>query len=221
MRQLRYFFLAILTLRVAAANEIAFFSQGSAADPNEWNSSGRPTIPIAPHQYWSTAQTGSYWVSHEITGLQGGTGYVVVPNGTVISFMEDLFVPWIPTAAWITIMADDSVTLVVNGVAVVEEALRAGNAYWICSDAAVGCRPETALTVDLRQYLVMGNNQLRFDVVQRGWYSYGLNYAGVISGLAADEITQTPEPASHLIFLSTSLLVFTLHRRNTIRCSSS
>lgn len=187
----------LLSHSLATATEITFYSQGSAVDPKEWNSAGAPTKAVTPHQRWNPAFQGSTWVSYENTGYQGGEGYVVIPNGTVVSFFEELFLPWIPSAAWIFIMADDSVTLRLNGVAVVEEALQAGNWYWVCSDSTVGCRAETALRIEISPYLTMGVNELRFDVAQRGWYSFGLNYAGVVVGLVADDpIEETPEPGT-------------------------
>ncbi len=142
----------------AFASAIALFSQGTNADKTEHNSTGAPTIPIRPHQFWNAA----------------------LPGSTVVSFIEELFLPWIPTAAWISIMADDSVTFSVNGINVVREALQEGNRYRICSGLATGCRSETALTVQFAAFRRIGD------------------FA----------ITETPEPGPRYIFVVVMMMFF-------------
>jgi len=67
-----------------------------------------------------------------------------------------------------------------------------GNGYTVCSDAAPTCTGHT--TVDVLPWLLIGSNVLRFDVAQRGGWSFGLNYAASLTWL--DEPLATPEPGT-------------------------
>lgn len=95
-----------------------------------------------------------------------------------------------------TFAADDSASLWVNGDLVVAEADQAGNGYTVCSDVAPTCTSHTS--IDVTQWLVSGKNELRFDVAQRGGWSYGLNYAVAIQWLSEPPLP-TPEPSTNLL----------------------
>lgn len=107
----------------------------------------------------------------------------------------------------VTFAADDSASLWVNGDLVVAEADQAGNGYTVCSDVAPTCTSHT--TVDVLPWLISGKNKLRFDVAQRGGWSFGLNYAVALTWLDEPPLP-TPEPgtwAAVLAVLIAMLLV--------------
>ena len=210
-KHLRFFILGIAAAMAASASPIYFSSQGTATDPSEWNTIGN-TLVILKDPGWAAALPGSEWVSYAQTGNQYIDGYVMPPNGTVVSFFEILQLAWAPTSATITFMADDSAALFINGILVQAEAAADGNLYRICSDLAPGCRTTTAVTLNIAPYLQAGNNTLRFDVAQRGGYSYGLNYAGSADGTQRPPDVSAPEPAT-LAFTGGALVALGLLRR--------
>jgi hypothetical protein len=90
-----------------------------------------------------------------------------------------------------------------NGALVVPEASMVGNAYSVCSDAAPTCRSHTV--TDILPWLAIGENEIRFDVAQRGGWSYGLNYAVGIGWLG--EPVSVPEPGTWIIGFVLALMV--------------
>ncbi|MBI4904625.1 MAG: hypothetical protein HY820_13370 [Acidobacteria bacterium] len=212
-KHLRIMFLGIAAATAAIASPINFFSQGTATDPNESNTMGN-TVIVMKDPGWAAALAGSEWVSYGQTGNQYMPGYFMPANGTVVSFFELLTLPWIPSAAMVTYMADDSAALYINGVLVQPEAPVDNNSYRICSDYTPGCRTSTSVTLNIAPFLQAGDNTLRFDVAQRGSYSYGLNYAGFADGnvLPPPPDVTTPEPTT-LVFTGCVLIGLGLLRR--------
>ena len=207
---LRILFLGIAAALGAHASQITFSSQGTDVDPNEWNTIG-VTLAVFKDPGWAPALAGSSWVSFAQTANQYLPGYTSPASGTVVSFYEMLVLPWDATSATVTYRADDTSALYVNDVLVRAEAPSAGNTYRVCSDFAVGCTINTQLTVDITAYLREGANTIRFDVAQRGGYSYGLNYAGMAEG-SGNHLSSTPEPATFLM-IGAALVGLGLFRR--------
>jgi hypothetical protein len=175
------------------AGTITFSSNGTAADPFEYQTYGA-TLAIAQHPIWAAPLAGSSWVSYGITGDQDAPYYFMPSNGTVVSFFQLFSLPMMADVATVTFRADDSAALYVNGRLVVPEAPSAGNQYSVCSDLAVGCLLRTEVTANIAPYLVAGSNVLRFDVAQRNDYSFGLNYAGSASWVDTHQSVESPEP---------------------------
>lgn len=130
------------------------------------------TVAITPHPSWAQPLEGSQWISIAQTGWPLATW---LPNGTVVSFSEAFSLASMPSSATVTFAADDSASLWLNGALVLAEASMVGNGYTVCSDAAPTCTGHTS--VDVLPWLAVGENVLRFDVAQRGGWSYGLNYS--------------------------------------------
>lgn len=151
---------------------------------------------ITPHLSWAPALEGSQWISIAQTGWPISTW---LPNGTVVSFSEVFSLDSMPSSAMVSFAADDSASLYVNGALVVAEASAVGNGYTVCSDIAPTCTSHTS--VDVLPWLVAGENTLRFDVAQRGGWSYGLNYAGSMTWLDESPLP-TPEPGTGVIVLA-------------------
>lgn len=181
----------LLSVILANAATINFASEGSALDANEYQSFGN-TVAIDPHPAWASPLPGSLWVSYRVTGNPDTLGYVAPPNGLVVSFYDFFTLPWIPETAYVTVMADDSAAVYVNGNLAMAEA--PPNSYTACSNVPIGCLAATAATIDILAYLQAGENILRFDVAQRNSVSFGLDYAGAVT-----ESTSTPEPTSVLM----------------------
>jgi hypothetical protein len=171
---------------------VSVASLGTSADSGESNSMGA-TIAISPNTGWATALTGSSWVSFANTGNTSAPGFVTVPNGTVVSFFDTFYIAGTPTGGTITVMADDSAAVLLNGVNLMSEASATGNTYTTCSNFGIGCLSPTTITIPASD-LQTGSNTLEFDVAQRAGYSFGLDYIASIT----DPSSMT-EPASGLL----------------------
>lgn len=181
-------------------NTVVITSDGTAADADEINAIG-PTLVIPKHPSWDgpLAVLGqqSQWVSYVFqTGDPGGGSYVVVGNtvgpedsGTL--FQDLFFLPARPLAGVLDVFADDSTSVILNGIFLMHEAPIAGNTYGTCSDDPIGCKNATIGTVNLMPALQVGWNTLEFNVAQRKSSSYGLDYAGTVEF--------APEPATFIL----------------------
>ena len=179
----------------APAHAVLIASQGTAADSGEFNSVG-PTIALTPDPRWFGPLPGSSWVSFGNTGAQG-PGFFQVTNGTIVTFTQQFVLPAAVISGSITVLADDSTSVSLNGTLLVAEAPTSSNTYTGCSDTPIGCREATKLTLDLPTgLLVAGLNTLTFSVAQRGLGPFGLNYFGEVL---------VPEPST-LLLLGASLL---------------
>jgi hypothetical protein len=118
-----------------------------------------------------------------------------LPNGTNAIFSQTFDLSGTITAATVSVLADDTTSVVVNGVTVDAAAL--GGSYPTCSSVQIGCLTNTEGTLNIAPYLVDGSNTISFDVYQENGSSYGLDYAG--------SVTTTPEPGL-LVMLSSGLL---------------
>ncbi|TXH41271.1 MAG: hypothetical protein E6Q97_37880 [Desulfurellales bacterium] len=157
---------------------------------------------ITPHPSWAAPIGGSSWISIAQTGWPLLTW---LPSGTVVSFSEVFTLASMPSSATVSWAADDSASLWLNGSLVVAEAPMVGNGYSTCSDFAPTCRQHTS--VDVLPWLLAGDNVIRFDVAQRGGWSFGLNYAVELTWLD-DPPLPTPEPGTGLVVGVLVMVIF-------------
>jgi len=172
---------AMGTVVIASANadSLVLASVGTARNPNQTNSNG-PTIPIKRNAAWASAFAGSSWVSFAPTGDATNPNFKVVPTGTVVSFFDVFKIAETATGGTLRIMAADSVSVILNGVAICAESSPRGNSDAICSDTEIGYRK--AVTIHLPAKLLhLGSNRLEFRVAQRKGASLGLDYAGKVN----------------------------------------
>ena len=189
IRATLFLLFSLLVVYTTHADSINLASVGTAANSGQTSSNGT-TYAIAPNSVWAPAFAGSSWVSFGSTGNTSNPGFYVVANGTTVSFFDVFNVSGTPDGGTLSVMADDSAGVLLNGVALVGEASTTGNKYVRCSDFGIGCVKPT--TFDLPgSDLHTGLNTLEFQVSQRHGSSYGLDYAGSVSDPVA-----TPEPAS-------------------------
>jgi len=184
-----FFIMLTLTIGCPRAKAAPLVSDG-----DEIASVGTVQV-VTPHPSWAQPLEGTSWISIAQTGWPLSTW---LPNGTVVSFFEMFSLDSLPSSAMVTFAADDSASLWVNGELVVAEAPTAGNAYTVCSDTGVTCTAHT--TVDVLPWLIGGGNEMRFDVAQRGGWSYGLNYSVALQWLDEPPLP-TPEPGTAWMML--------------------
>jgi hypothetical protein len=174
---------SIFTIKLASA--------GSVANSGQTSSMGS-SIQISPNTAWSNALGNSSWISFAQTGDPNGPGYTQVSNGTTVSFFDHFFMPGTASSGWLQVMADDSTSVILNGVTLVYEAATSNNTYSTCSDFEIGCRGAYMINLPV-SLLRTGDNVLEFQVGQRAGSSFGLDYFGEV----VDPVpTPVPEPAT-------------------------
>jgi hypothetical protein len=188
IRAILFLLFWFLIVAKTQADTISLASVGTAADPSQTNTNGN-TIAIAPFRLWAPALPGSSWVSFASTGKLG-PGFHLVKNGTVASFIDVFDLSGTPKGGTLSVMADDSAAVLLNGSLLAREGSGAGNRYFRCSDFGIGCLKPTNISLPGSD-LHTGLNTLVFEVAQRNGVSYGLDYAGSVN-----EVVATPELGS-------------------------
>ena len=156
------------------------------------NNGSATTYDISSGTVWHAPLGASSYVSYN-----AGTGAAlstVAPNGDY--FYSSIFTlpsktSGGPYVGSLTVLADDTLAVYLNGVQILAAAgpMGAGNSYVHCSDWGPNC--VTPFTFSFGGIL-NGENVLTFDVKQVNGYNEGLDYAGLV--------TSVPEPSSLALF---------------------
>jgi hypothetical protein len=169
------------------------------------NNSGHATVDLSgrlhPNPSWGEELPGSEWISYGPTGDHDDPGFFSPADGTVVLFTTEFVLSGTITGASLTVMADDSTSVVLNGHTLLTANTKRGST---CSKKPIGCVESTEGVFtfsSLGLYMVDGTNILSFGVVQVHGSSFGLDFAGSV-----DEAAATPEPGS-LAFIGGGLLV--------------
>lgn len=190
----------LLASPVSATTMMAVFVSG---DGSATSSTGN-TFVITPHPLWGTT-SGAQWVS-----AYAGTGYgggVIMPNSSsapVMSFVQVFNLPYLVNAGSVTVGADDTAGVWLNGFELKAPNFTLDSA---CAAGPIACQPGEFMTLDLSPYLVQGMNNLRFDVYQLGGDVTGAIWSG--------EVTSTgvvPEPSTYAL-MGAGLAGLALFRR--------
>jgi hypothetical protein len=156
------------------------------------NSSSSATQVISPNPAWAGPLAGSSWISNANTGNPSAPGFIVVPNGTAVTFTQTFNLVGTITGANLDVLADDTTSVWLNGTELASGNL--GGSYPTCSSLPIGCLTSTMGVfnfTELQPYLQDGSNTLSFVVYQEAGSSYGLDYAGTV--------VTTPEPGSLML----------------------
>ncbi|HEV1284801.1 MAG TPA: PEP-CTERM sorting domain-containing protein [Bryobacteraceae bacterium] len=201
--------IATLILFSITANATVIYLDSDAASTT--NNSTHATVDLLgtlhPNPHWGTALADSVWISYGSTGDHDDPGYFSPANGTQVIFSTTFFLSGAITAASLTVMADDSSSVILNG-----HTLKTANstAGQTCSNVPIGCLTSTEGVFtfgSLSPYLVDGTNTLSFGVLQVNGSSFGLDFAGSVT-----DNTATPEPAT-LACIGAGLLALAAVRR--------
>jgi len=199
MKRLALIFLLSGALIAARADNVPLSSSATTTT----NSTASPTQNIDTNPLWSGALAGSSWVSFASTGNPWDSGFVTVPNGTAVTFMDSFTLTGTIQSAFLNVLADDTASVWINGTQIMAADLT--GPYPVCSATGIGCLATTEGmfgTTQLAPYLHDGTNTIQFTVYQEGGSSYGLDYSGGITTLAADppnDPVGTPEPGSMVL----------------------
>lgn len=183
-------------------------SQSLVSSTATTNNSSSATQVISPNPAWAAPLAGSSWISNANTGNPSAPGFIVVPNGTAVTFTQTFNLVGTITGASLDVLADDTASVWLNGTQLAMANL--GGSYPTCSSLAIGCLAGTMGVFDfaeLQPYLQDGTNTLSFVVYQEAGSSYGLDYAGTV--------VTTPEPGS-LMMLGMGLMGIALTARRRL-----
>lgn len=167
-----------------------------------------------------TAGLGSAWISYAQSGPGGvvapevgatcevqGCSVTIDPNAPTAIFSKTFYLPAPAYAGSLSIWADDTASVFLDGVNIIPVPATQVRAMW-CTEGAIGCGPSFRGAYDL-SHLAAGSHTLDFYTYQIFGDSFGLLYEGTVSYQAP-----TPEPSTLLLpGAGAALLLFGRRKR--------
>lgn len=168
----------------------------ATARSDQWNNSGVGRVPnINPtlSANWSATSnvsSSAEWISPWRSGNEFDGAFVDVQAGIEVTFTQILYVGGTPSTtssdSYVTAMAADTTSVVVNGTTVVSQGIYSGNEYNGCGGDGAGvtnngCRFDTKINaVAIGAYLHSGVNVIEFKV--KKLYQTGTNGLYALDG---------------------------------------
>jgi hypothetical protein len=186
----------------AAATPIPLNSGDDLSGITEFNNLTGANVLITPHPAWRPNGVG-LWVSYANTGYGQTTP---PPNSTTTPlaiFYEVFTLPTPSIAGSVTVWADDTAAVFIDGVQIWWPNFTQGT----CAAGPIGCEPNEGGAVSLAG-LPAGQHTLRIDAYQVGGVTFGVLYEGWVEPI--------PEPLT-LTLIGTGLVALGLLRRRVRR----
>ena len=193
--------LALTLFGVTAQASVVYLDSSAATTTNN---SSQSTVDLLgalhPNSAWGAPLPGSDWISYGPTGDPTDPGFFIPPdNGAPVTFTTTFILTGAITAATLTVMADATTSVVLNGHPLLTFN---GPIGYLASTEGVFSFNSLSL------FLVDGSNTLSFGVLEANHSFFGLDFAGSVTDTAP-----TPEPATFAILGAGLLTLATLRRR--------
>ena len=195
----------------AAADPIYVRSTGASADEDNTGvngsvSGGQATVALDPaHPSWYSP-AGRTWVSFidYYSPTPSGQSYCddawAICNNEYVDFFHDFMLPAGLFSGTLSVLADDTADVYVNGVKVWDRAADyPTDLVSTCAGKPIGCLATTQAVIDIGGYLQAGTNLFAFKVFQENGTGFGLNYEAEMN------VSSVPEPGSGLLLLGMGL----------------
>ena len=164
------------------------------------NSTANPTVDLTTlgsvNPSWFNI-SGADWISIANTGNPASPTFVVEPNGTAVTFTDTFSLLSLPTTATLSVLADDTTSVVVDGITVWNAT---SGPFPTCSTPIIGCLSTSEGIFNVVSDLHTGSNTIAFQTIQGNLSSYGVDFA-----LTYVTPTATPEPGA-LLMLGSGLI---------------
>ena len=193
---------------IASSSSTVTFAGFSTTAPNTASlpTGGAATFDLDPATTWFGPFSGSTWVGS--TSTSGPVGTVNPAMGYyVYNFALDPAAGAGSYALALTVLADDTAEVVLNGTVIIPFGGLGGDSH--CADAAPGCDEGTVFTLPSTLVSLGATNELSFVVRQAGSGKVGGtgNPSGVdfLGSVTSSGTPTTPEPST-LVLLGTGLI---------------